>query len=303
MPIKYNTEIFKSLSNDKHNFEYDYSLVDYKNNHTNVKIICSKHGIFEQQPQVHMKGGGCNKCVREKISKKIRMNQLEFIEKSNRIHKNKYDYSLIEYVNQNVKIKIICPEHGIFLQSPKSHLNNKSGCPLCDFSHKSNTDEFIKKSITVHGDTYSYDKVKYLNAIKKIIIVCKKHGDFSITPNNHLRGKGCPICRLSNGEREIKKILELKNVKYIRQKFFKDCIHIKPLKFDFYLPDYNVCIEYDGEQHDSIYRFEKDTERLKIRKFRDQIKNIYCEEKRIKLIRISHKEDIIAKLKEIIDDN
>lgn len=299
MPIKYNTEIFKSLSNEKHNYRYDYSLVDYKNNHTNVKIICQQHGVFEQQPQVHMKGGGCNKCVREKISKKFRMNKLDFIEKSSKIHKHKYDYSFVEYVNQNVKIKIVCPEHGIFFQSPKSHLNNESGCPLCDSSHKSNTDEFIKKSIVIHGDTYEYDKVEYLSAIKKVIIICKKHGDFSITPNNHLRGEGCPICRLSFGEREIQKILELKKIKYIRQKFFKDCVYKKPLKFDFYLPDYNLCIEFDGEQHFKKFRFEVNNDGLDFRRMKDKIKDEYCKKNNIRLLRIKFDDNIMEKIESI----
>lgn len=150
---------------------------------------------------------------------------------------------------------------------------------------------------------YNYSKVNYKNAHTPVEIICKKHGSFWQTPNKHLDGKGCPKCFYSKGEIMIEKILKEINITYVPQKIFPDCKFKKYLKFDFYLPDYNVCIEYDGEQHDSIYRFEKDTERLKIRKFRDQIKNIYCEEKRIKLIRISHKEDIIAKLKEIIDDN
>lgn len=296
MPIKYNTDIFKNISNEKHHFKYDYSLVDYKNNHINVRIICPEHGMFEQQPQVHMKGGGCDKCVKEKMSKKFTMGQTEFVKKSNEIHNCKYDYSLVKYINQRTKVKIICKEHGIFSQTPKSHYNNKSGCPYCDESHKSNSKEFIKKSIIIHGDTYLYEKVKYLNAIKKVIVICKKHGDFLITPNNHLRGKGCPVCRLSYGEREIKNILDVKKVKYVRQKFFKDCIYKRPLKFDFYLPEYDLCIEFDGEQHFKKFRFEINDNDLNFRKMKDKIKDEYCKKNSIHLLRIKFDDDIKEKL-------
>ena len=303
MPIKYNTEIFINISNKIHNNRYDYSLVEYKNNFTNVKIICSVHGIFEQRPQIHMKGSNCPLCFLDKMSKNFRMDENKFKELSNEVHNNKYDYSLVNYVNQRVKVKIKCPKHGIFEQLPRSHYNNKSGCPFCDISHKSNSDEFIKKSILLHKDSYIYDKVEYLNAIKKVIIICKKHGDFLITPNNHLRGKGCPICKLSYGEREIKNILDNKNIEYIRQKFFKDCIYKRHLKFDFYLPNYNLCIEFDGEQHFKKFRFEINNDNLNIRKMKDKIKDEYCRIKNIHLLRIKYDDNLNVKLNDYLVNN
>ena len=292
MPIKYNTEIFINISNKEHKNKYDYSLVSYKNNHTKIKIICPIHGEFEQQPQVHMRGGGCDKCHKERLSKIFSTGKQKFIKKSNKIHHNKYDYSLVVYKNNQTKVKIICPIHGKFEQTPRSHFNNKSGCPLCDISHKSNTDEFLEKSKKLYGDIYLYDKTEYISAIKNVIITCRKHGEFMITPNNHLRGESCPVCRLSRGEIKIKILLDTSGIEYIRQKSFKDCIHIRPLKFDFFIPKINTCIEYDGEQHSNRFRFEINDSKLELRKIRDNIKNEYCKKNNIRLLRINYKDNI-----------
>lgn len=104
---------FKEIHKDK----YDYKLVSYKNNYTKINIICKLHGIFSQKPINHLHGQGCPICnftFKKDISK--------FIEESNKTHDNVYDYSLVEYVNNKTKVKIICPEHGIFIQSPKCHI-------------------------------------------------------------------------------------------------------------------------------------------------------------------------------------
>ena len=119
------TEKFVKKAKYIHGDRYDYSLVDYKNNYTKVKIICSIHGSFEQIPNNHLNGKGCSKCSG---SKKLTTEQ--FIKKAKIIHSDKYDYKLVEYKNKETKIKIICPEHGIFEQRPYDHLSG-SGCPKC----------------------------------------------------------------------------------------------------------------------------------------------------------------------------
>lgn len=120
-----NIDKFIEKSNSIHNNLYDYSLVDYINTDTNVKIICKGHGAFEQTPHNHMNGTKCPKCsTNQKIS------TIDFIKKSNKVHDNLYDYSLSEYVNTYFKVKIICKKHGIFEQSPSSHLCG-CGCPIC----------------------------------------------------------------------------------------------------------------------------------------------------------------------------
>ena len=116
----------KSIHGDK----YDYSLVDYINNKSKVKIICPTHGEFEQIPYSHLSGKGCPKCKGDKSRILNQSNTEEFINKADKIHDNKYDYSLVEYENARTKVKIICHVHGEFEQTPASHLSGH-GCPKC----------------------------------------------------------------------------------------------------------------------------------------------------------------------------
>lgn len=116
-----------------------------------------------------------------------------FIEKAKLIHGNKYDYSKAYYINSQTKVCIICPKHGEFWQKPYSHLNG-NGCPSCVGLKKRDSESFIEKAISVHGNRYDYSKTKYVNKRSKVIITCKIHGDFEQAANNHLRGQGCPLC-------------------------------------------------------------------------------------------------------------
>jgi len=125
----------------------------------------------------------------------IRLTSKIFIIRSKIIHKEKYDYSLVEYINRGKKVKIICPIHGVFEQLAGDHLGGH-GCTKCRKSNGllKNTEQFIKEAIEKYGDKYGYEKVIYINAKTKVIIICPIHGDFEQTPNNHLFGKGCQIC-------------------------------------------------------------------------------------------------------------
>jgi hypothetical protein len=118
-----------------------------------------------------------------------------FINFASEIHNNLYDYSLVNYISNKIKVKIISSE-GIFEQTPGSHLSG-CGCPKLGsnstaIKQSSNTEEFIKKAKKIHGDKYDYSLVDYKNASSKVKVI-SKHGVFEVTPHNHLRGKGCPI--------------------------------------------------------------------------------------------------------------
>lgn len=119
------TEGFIKKSKAIHGKKYNYSLVEYKNNYTKVKIICSKHGVFEQSPANHYKYG-CVKC-----SGKYLFSNEEFIELSKIIHGNKYDYSEVNYQGMFVKVKINCNNHGTFHITPTNHIHGKKGCSKC----------------------------------------------------------------------------------------------------------------------------------------------------------------------------
>ncbi len=180
--------IFKEKGNLTHNNKYDYTLVEYKSTKTKVKIICQEHGVFEQTPEKHIsRKQGCPKC-----SKNNKLDTETFIVKANLIHKNNYNYDLVEYKNATTKVKIICKKHGVFEQKPHSHLSG-NGCPKCVGKEKSN-DNIISELKEIHNNLYDYSLVNYKKNYDKLLIICKEHGVFKQTYNTHKKGHGCPKC-------------------------------------------------------------------------------------------------------------
>ena len=198
MPKRKTKEEFIKEATENHKDKYDYSKVEYVNNHTKVCINCPKHGEFWQTPHAHNQGQGCLKCGIEKRSEKKTSTKEEFIQKAREAHGDKYDYTKVNYVNNSTKVCIICPEHGEFEQTPNNHLNGH-GCPICRNEatgerYRLSKEEFIKKAIEKHGDKYDYNKVEYKNNSTKVCIICKDHGEFWQVPYSHLNGNGCPKC-------------------------------------------------------------------------------------------------------------
>ena len=284
---------------------YDYSKVNYINNHTDVIIICSIHGEFLQNPSNHLQGKGCPLCSWKKLSESRALTFEEFIEKANKIHKDEiYDYSKVKYVNAQTKVMIICLNHNEpdeLLQTPVNHLRG-GGCPLCGIKkraehRKLTINKFIERANKIHGvGKYDYSESSYIDIKTPIKIICSKegHGAFFQTPDNHLQGKRCPHCVETLGETKVRIFLTNNNIKFEREKHFDDCRNKLPLPFDFYLPQYNLCIEFDGEGHFKKINWsgrmteEQMEENLKLNQFRDQIKNDYCKEKGINLIKINY---------------
>ena len=125
-----NTEDFVKRARKIHDDKYDYSKANYKNYSTNICIICPDHGEFYQKPSNHMSGGGCPSCANKGIDTK------KFIEKSEKIHGNKYDYGKVDYKNSKTPVEIFCNVHGYFSQLPSVHLRGH-GCPKCGFGFSS----------------------------------------------------------------------------------------------------------------------------------------------------------------------
>lgn len=278
-------EKFIEISKSIHNDRYDYSLVDYKGGRIDVKIICKEHGIFEQRPSNHIfNKQGCPKCYGNK------KNTLQdFVKKSKEIHKDKYDYSLVDYKNNFTKVKIICPNHGVFEQKPINHTIQKQGCLKCSGKNTKTTEEFVSFAKSIHGDLYDYSLVKYISGNIKVEIICEKHGVFEQKPDIHTnRRHGCPKCKKSKGELQIIKTLNENKIQFIQQKEFDNCKDKNALYYDFYLPNHNLCIEYDGLQHFEPIEFWGGVENLEYIKKHDQIKTNYCKDNDIKLIRIKY---------------
>jgi hypothetical protein len=224
-PLSNNSKTFIEKSNKKHNYYYDYSLVDYVGSLTSVKIICPKHGGFTLQPNMHVFGIGCKKCGGDRIAKSKFSNKDKFIEKSQKIYGDLYDYSLVDYKHSKVKVKILCSKHGEFEKKPCQHTNMKQGCPRC---------------------------------------------------------------KSSKGETTIENFLKNSNINYITEKRFPNCKNKRPLPFDFYLPDYDSVIEFQGGQHYFPVKWFGGEESFENIKFRDKIKREFCYANNISYIEINN---------------
>ena len=239
--------------------KFDYTKINYINSLTKIEIKCNEHNnYFQQVPSEHLRGkNGCNLCQKkstkniiEKLPKnknKILTNN-EFIKRSVNIHGDKYDYSLVNYIDSKIKVQIICPEHGMFEQAPASHIRGKS-CSLCANKKRKkvlscNNDEFINKAILSHGDKYDYSLVNYENSFTKIKIICPKHGIFEQLPYDHIAKHGCNKCSssISSGEKEINEFLIQNGLNTITSSMSI----IKPNQIDIFIPSHNIAIEYNG---------------------------------------------------------
>jgi hypothetical protein len=300
---KLTTEEFIKKAEKIHGNKYDYSKVEYIKSSKNVIIICPMHGDFPQTPNHHISvkstglyyGKGCPKCIgRNKTSE-------EFIKQASEIHKNKYDYSKVEYIKSSKKIIIICPVHGDFTQTPSDHLYRK-GCPKCANNINYTTKQFIEKSKEIHDNKYDYSLVEYKNNNINVKIICTLHGVFPQKPSKHLHGQGCKKCSRDKAvETVIKRYGEIysklipsynpNSIIYLDQISeriglpIQHALNSGEKKFvryfiDGYIKEYNICIEWDEPRHNSKKQKEKDL-------IREQylIENHGC-----KFVRINEKE-------------
>jgi hypothetical protein len=193
------TDQFIERAMTVHGNRYDYSSVNYLHNKTKVAITCKDHGVFIQSAHSHFNGAGCPSCSGNKV-----LNTKSFIDRSRVIHGDRFDYTLVNYVNNETKVKIVCDHHGLFLQAPRDHLMGKI-CQRCRHdANKSTTEEFIDRSRLIHGYRYDYSLVDYVGHRSKVKIICKDHGTFLQAPNTHLNGHGCPDCAEGGGYKTTK---------------------------------------------------------------------------------------------------
>ena len=271
-----------------HGDKYDYSKVEYVNSMVKVCIICPIHGEFFVKPNDHIhKKCGCVKCSGRYLS-----NKEAFVEKARLIYGDKYDYSKVNYINNKTKVCIICPIHGEFWQRPNDHLSGYS-CNRCVNNYKLSTEEFIEKAKLVHGNKFDYSKVEYNGAKEKVCIICPIHGEFWQIPNNHLNSSGCPICNSnikSGMEEKVNDMLVNNGFKVERQKTFDWLKYKRQLYLDFYLPEYNIGIEVQGDQHFKPIKYFGGEEDLRVRMIRDIVKVKLCNKNDLKLIFLTKKD-------------
>lgn len=280
-----------------HGDKYLYDKVKYINYHSVIEIYCKKCKIyFKQTVASHIsKKCGCPHCANN-----IKLSKEQFIEKSIKIHGNKYDYTKSKYIS-NGKVEIYCKKcDKYFLQYSNNHLKGH-GCPYCSHNKKSDNKNFKETANIIHNNFYDYSLVNYKNNSTKVDIICPVHGVFKQSPEKHiLRKHGCPKCNASKAEKQIDILLKNNDIIFITQKKFNDCRNILPLPFDFYIPDLNICIEFDGQQHFRSFQKFGGIKKLEDTIRNDNIKTEYCLRNNIKLLRIKYNQNIEKILNEQI---
>jgi Zn finger protein HypA/HybF involved in hydrogenase expression len=224
---RYSSKEFINSVQEIHKNKYDYSKVNYINSQTKVQIICHKHGPFYMKPNSHFNGQGCPKCGRISARENIALDYSIFLKRAEKVHANRYEYVEDTYKNYTTKMQMFCSEHGLFEQTPHSHISMKTGCPLCGnlsagVSNQKGWEVVSDMFISVHGDRYNYDSSSYQDVSHKMRIECSRHGWFEQKPYQHYFGHGCIKCSYEeNAEKKkitflefIEKSLEIHGKKY-----------------------------------------------------------------------------------------
>lgn len=288
-----------------HGNKYDYGELNYKNKRTPFTVICHKkdkygneHGAWSTTLDIHSSGCGCPKCALERR----RTTNEEYIEKCKKVWGDRYILDAVDYFNDNTKVTIICRIHGPFQVRPGLFIHG-CGCRECrnEYLRKiqaMTTEEFIRRAKEVHlNKDYDYSRVEYVNLRTNVIIGCPKHGWFEQNAAAHLRGEGCPYCKTSKGEDAVAQWLITHNVNHIRQYRVNMPLVLfgrNRIIVDFYLPDCNTIIEYNGAQHYVHIPKWHTLERFQDQQDRDRRLREYCKQHGITLIEIPY-----TKIKEI----
>ena len=222
---------------EKYGDKFLWDKIVYNGKKEKTKFYLNDEEYVEMFPDNFLKSKALFKPKKIKI-KKTKDNffrQNEFIEKSKKIHGDKYDYSKVNYINNKTKVCIICPEHGEFWVTPLRFLSKKyKGCPFClkEKNREKQSISFLEKAKEIHGDKYDYSKVNYINSSTKVCIICPEHGEFWQSPNAHIIAKhDCPKCagrKLSKNEL-IKKYRSIHGDKYDYTKFNYINAHTKSI--------------------------------------------------------------------------
>lgn len=238
--------------NLKNNNKYDYSLCkdeDYISQHASMQIICEKHGIFAKKIVSHLTGYGCQFCEIDKIEKYRSEKTISVVEKLRKVHGDAYDYSKVNFKATNIPVKLICKKHGEIKVRWHKHLNG-TPCSECrDEKSVKNLDYILERFKKVHGDRYDYTKVKEQpNIKKKVIITCRKHGDFLQSIGYHFAGQNCKKCAVS--ENSVVSAEETVFYEWFKQ-LDNDALQsdkelIYPFEVDILSHKYKLGIEYNG---------------------------------------------------------
>jgi len=285
---KKTTEEFKKEVYNLVGDEYEV-LGEYLGTNKYIKIKhCTCNTIYNVTPHMFLQGNRCPECSHGHKLK----SQEKFEKEVYNLYNDKFKV-IGKYLGNQEKVEIYCNKcNNIFKTIPNNFLKGEA-CPFCYGNNKKTTEEFKKEVYNLVGDEYEV-LGEYINCSTKIKLLHHKCGNiYNVRPNNFLsNGDRCSYCKpISIGEERIIKYLNLNNFIYEHKKKFEDCKNIFELEFDFqvFLDEENfILIEFDGKQH-TIDTY-NNPENFKKQQKRDQIKNEYCKNKNIRLLRIPYYE-------------
>lgn len=283
--IKSHDEYLNDVNRVNPNIEVVERYIDSK---TKILHRCKIDGYeWNAQPNSILNGCGCPVCSNKKKTTDIFKKELFEINKDIIIDG--------DYINSSTKIRCVCRIDGYTWDAFPNNLLKGVGCPVCYGNKRKTHQEYVADVKNIDSNIEVIET--YINAKTKILHKCKIDGtEWMMDPHHILIGRGCPLCNISRGEKEIRDYLIGHNITFIPQYTFDKCKNKKLLPFDFYLPDYNACIEYDGVQHfEPIERF-GGIEKFVEQQHNDLIKTSFCESNNINLLRIRYNEDINIKL-------
>lgn len=264
----------------------------YINTYTPILHRCKIDGYeWYAKPNNILNGKGCPKCYGN-----IKKTHQEYVEEVTLINPNIEVVG--EYINNHTKILHRCKIDGHQWMSPPNNILNGKGCPKCYGNAKMTHKEYVEKLLIINPNIEVIGK--YVNVATKTLHRCKIDGyEWLPRPHDILAGCGCPKCKTSKGEKAIEEWIKKQNILYEVQKRFHDCRDKNPLPFDFYLPDHNICIEYQGGQHYFEVEYFGGKEKFEIQKKHDKIKKEYCEQNNIKLFEIPYFSNLNEELEKL----
>ena len=272
---------------------------EYVDANTLILHRCLIHDIcWKTTPSRALQGVGCEKCKKEKFRMTRCRSHEQYVQEVAKVNP---DIIVVgQYVDARTPIEHYCKRHHIFWTTYPDNVLRGIGCRACgnekirEQKIKSH-DQYVKE---LHDINPNIEVIEtYQGANIAILHRCKIDGFiWKVTPANTLFGKGCPQCKESHGEKQIKRWLTEHDISFIFQKKFDHCRNKRPLPFDFYLPEYNACIEYDGEQHFKSIDFFGGDEKFEYTQQNDEIKNQYCKDNNIRLLRIPYFKNVDEEL-------
>jgi phage antirepressor YoqD-like protein len=263
----------------------------YVNTNTAILHHCLIHDVlWNTTPSRVLHGAGCEECRVEKFRQVRCKTHAQYMQEVKSVNP---DIIVVgQYIDAHTPIEYYCIKHNITWFTYPDNILRGCGCKEC--GNEKSKEKKIKSHEKYMSDLYVTNPnievlEEYQGANVSILHRCKIDGyEWMARPGNILSGKGCPRCQEPHGEKHIRQWLYEHQIEYVSQKIFNDCRNQRPLPFDFYLPAYNLCIEYDGEQHFRVVELFGGQEGFEQRKQNDEIKNQYCRDNNIHLLRIPY---------------